>query len=57
MKRIDKFFLWLAYRLPARLAMWATVRVVCYGTTGKYENQVVPDLTVMDALSRYEKTL
>lgn len=57
MKRIDRLFLWLAYRLPPRLAMWAAVRVACYATTGEYENQIVPDLTIIEALGRYEKTL
>lgn len=46
---------WIARRLPRRIAYFATVRVCAHGTKGKYENQIVSELTVMDALDRWEK--
>lgn len=55
MSKYDKACLWLSFRLPGRLVMWCAVRVCAYATTGKYSNQVVPDLTAMDALKRYEE--
>jgi hypothetical protein len=45
--------MWLAWRLPRSLAMWACVRVVAYASTGKYGDTVVPELTAMDALKRW----
>ena len=47
--------MWLAWKLPKRLVMWAAVRVGAHATQGKYENQVVPDLTFLDALKRWDK--
>lgn len=53
----DRVCLWLSFRIPARLAMWAAVRVIAHATTGKYSNQIVPELTAMDALKRYDDVL
>jgi len=52
---MEKFWLWLAYRLPRPLVMWASVRLIANATTGQYSNQVVPELKAMDALQRWEK--
>lgn len=49
----EKFWRWLAWRLPRRLVMWATIRLVGHATTGRYSSQVVPELTAMDALRRW----
>jgi len=43
----------LASLVPKKLAYFCAVRVTAYGTTGKYGNTVVPELTAMDALKRY----
>ena len=53
----DKFYLWLAYRLPRRLVYWCARRLITYATTGKYGYQVVPELLAMDALNRWEKEM
>ena len=45
----------LVWRLPRKLIMWAFIRVVANATTGKYSNQIVPHLTAMDALDRWDK--
>lgn len=50
----DKLCLWLAYRLPRRLVMWCAVRVGAEATTGKYSDQVVPDLRFIEALKRFD---
>lgn len=44
----------IAFHLPRRVAYWATVRVGAHATTGKWAQQVVPELTVADALRRWE---
>lgn len=52
---IEKITVWLAWRLPRRLAMWAFVRVATWGTVGQYSNTEVPSLTCVDALDRWVK--
>jgi hypothetical protein len=48
--------LWLAvvWRLPRRLVYWCAVRVIAHATTGQYGHTVVPQLTAIDALKRWD---
>lgn len=50
----ERFFKWLAWKLPQRLACWCCVRVGVNATTGKWSDQIVPELRFMDALDRWE---
>lgn len=50
----EKLTMWLAWRLPRRLAYWCAIRVLAHGTTGKFSGQVVPELTATEALKRWE---
>ena len=52
----DRALMWIAWHLPRSLVMWCYVRVGAHATTGQYGNTVVPDLTMMDALKRWEAT-
>ena len=45
----------IAWLLPRKIVYWAAIRLGSYGTAGKYSHQVVPELTFMDALSRWEE--
>jgi hypothetical protein len=45
-----------AWALPRSVAYWAAIRLMAHATVGPYSDQVVPDLTVEDALKRWEKT-
>ena len=45
----------MAWKLPRKLVMWCAVRVVAHATTGVYGDQIVPELTAMDAIKRWEK--
>lgn len=49
----DKFAHWIARHLPKRIVYWCAIRVSAHATTGKYSSQIVPELTVMDAVKRY----
>lgn len=51
---IDKFWMWLAWILPKRLVYWCSVRLFTHATVGKYSEQVVGDLKVIDALERWK---
>jgi hypothetical protein len=50
----EKMLLWLVYKLPKRLVYWCAIRVMAHATTGQYSNQIVSELTAMDALKRWE---
>ena len=45
---------WVAFHLPRRIVMWATLRLFAAATTGKYSHQIVPELKATDALQRWE---
>ena len=50
---IDSFYLWLSYRLPKRLAYYATIRLGVNGTTGKYSNTNTTSVRFMTILKRW----
>lgn len=53
----DTIAMKIAYALPNRIAYWAAIRVIAHATTGNYSSTVVPELTAMDALKRFEDNL
>jgi len=52
-KKSENLLTRIVWMLPKRLVMWAAVRVIANATTGVYANQVVPELTAMEALKRW----
>jgi len=52
---IDRFWWWLAFHLPRRVAYFAAVRVAAHATQGRWSHQEVPALTAMDAIKRWER--
>lgn len=52
-KRGERWLRAIVWRLPRSVAMWSTIRVISHATTGRYADQVVPDLTAMEALERW----
>jgi hypothetical protein len=53
-KRQERLIRKIVWWLPRRIAYWAAIRVMAAATTGEYSNQVVPELTAMDALKRWD---
>ena len=53
-RRMEKMCMWLAGLLPKRIVYFAAIRLGVYATVGQYGNTIVPDLTFMDALKRWE---
>ncbi len=49
----EKAWMWLAWKLPKTLVMWASVRLISYATVGEYGSTIVPELSAMDALKRW----
>lgn len=54
-RRAEKLLNWFVWKLPRRLVYQCAIRVIAHATTGQYGDQVVPELTAMDALERWDK--
>lgn len=52
-RRIEKIQLAVAWALPRWLVYWAAIRLMAHATQDQYSNQIVPELTAMDALKRW----
>lgn len=46
---------WIAWHLPHRVVAWAGYRIGAQATQGKYSQQLVPELTYIDAMKRWEE--
>lgn len=44
----------VASLLPRKVVYYASIRLGVHATTGQHSNQVVPDLTFLDALKRWQ---
>lgn len=55
MTKRERFWMWLAWRLPLRLVYWATVRCAAHATTGQYGDTVTPGVTIIQMLERWGK--
>ncbi len=44
----------VVWALPRGLVYWCGIRLMASATTGKYSGTVVPELTGMEALKRWE---
>lgn len=53
-RKIERATIWVVWKLPKSLVYWSAIRVGANATTGKYSDQVVPDLLFMDALKRWD---
>ena len=51
---MEKIMLWLVWRLPKSLVMWCGFRIGVHATQDEYGKTIVPDLTFMDAMKRWE---
>ena len=50
----EKIQMWFAWKLPRWLVKWAAVRLMASATQGKHSSTIVPELTAMQALDRWE---
>lgn len=55
-KQPDRFWSFVADRIPRRLAYFAAIRVGVHATVGRWSSQVVPELTIGDMLKRWDET-
>jgi hypothetical protein len=52
--QIERLQMKLVWMLPRWVIRWAVVRAIAHATTGEWSNQVVPELTAMDAMQRWD---
>ena len=50
----EKFWRWLAWKLPRRLVYWCAIRLLSAATLPPYGDQIVPGLLALVALERWE---
>ena len=50
----EKVQTWIVWHLPRWLIYWSAIRLIAHATTGKYGGQIVPELSAMEALKRWE---
>lgn len=53
--RGTKLAMAIVWWLPRWVVYWCSVRLMAHATTGKWSKQVVPELTALDALKRWER--
>jgi len=54
-KRWERFLMFIAWKLPKVLVKWCYVRVAAHATQGKYGSTIVPEISMMDALKRWDE--
>lgn len=50
----DKILNWIAWKLPCKIVYFAAIRLMAHATMGKYSNTIVPNISGMDAIKRWE---
>ena len=51
----EKILMWLAWKMPTELVYWCSLRLGAYATQGEHGKTIVPELTFMDAIKRWEE--
>lgn len=46
----ERFWFWLAWKLPRKLVYWAGIRLWAFGTTGPNRHIAASELTVDEAI-------
>ena len=51
---LERFTIWLAWRLPRRLAYWAAIRVNSHATVTAFKHRTPDKVSIMDALKAWQ---
>ena len=51
----NRFWRWLANRMPKQLTYFCAMRVAAFATSGDWSDERVPELTAMTALDRWDR--
>jgi len=52
----ERVSMWIAWHLPKYIVLWCAYRVAAHAVSGKWENEEVPSVTMMDAIARWADT-
>lgn len=55
MNSAENIMMWVAWKMPKWLVYFCAIRLISYGTVGKYSDTDVTKLTATDALDRWGK--
>lgn len=50
----DKIAMWIAWHLPRWLVYWCAIRLNAHATQGVWGNESPNDISIMDALGRWD---
>lgn len=50
-----RLYRWIAWSLPRDLVYWVAIRLIAHATQGSYGGTIVPNLSAMEALKRWEE--
>jgi hypothetical protein len=50
---MEKLRMWFVWHMPKWVVYWCSIRMIAHATQGEYSNQIVPELSAMDALKRW----
>lgn len=51
---MERFYAWLAYRLPKRLAYWCYVRVHSYATVTEFTDRTPEEVNCFEAMKAWK---
>lgn len=54
-KFLERALMKVVWALPEKVVYWSAIRLMANATTGPYSSQVVPELTAIDALQRWDE--
>lgn len=52
---MERFWMWLAWRLPRRLVYWAYIRVAAEATTEAFPDRTPFEVSLMDGLKAWKR--
>ena len=50
-----KIVIWIVWKLPRFIIYWCGMRILAHATSKQWSSTIVPGLTVMEALDRWDK--
>ena len=53
-RRRERLVMWVAWHVPGWLAYWCFIRVAANATTGEWGGSVPHDVSIMEALRRWD---
>lgn len=53
-KMRERLLLWVAWHMPREIVYWCFIRLAAHATTGEFADREVPEVTCIEALTRWE---